>query len=246
MKKIITILLAVLMLSACTGKKPNGPTVKEILSKTQEANKSNFSAEFESSSEFIFNDVGNKIFSKGEIDNKKNLHVNSNLESSGQKSEMEMYVYDGVIYINIFGVWVKTTNQNSLPSILNNFDSKNLTQTLDVFVDKASYETKDGKHHVSIKNLTKEDILKLTEILFKDSLGPNPGDLDKVNIEKMDINYVIDAETYFIDSLDINMKISSDNETLEIKTSAKYKNFNNVKEIVLPEEAKNAIEAPQQ
>ena len=68
--------------------------------------------------------------------------------------------------------------------------------------------------------------------------------LKNMEIEKLDIKYVIDKKTFYPTECEIKtgMKVSEAGQTIsfDMEMKIKYSDINQVKEIVIPDEVKNA------
>lgn len=182
------------------------------------------------------------------------LAMNMDIATSafGNEVKLKAYFKDNYMYISNpdkEGEWIKTNNEQLVKQIQE--QQKNLTsdKMAEIFKnssDKIKVEEKDGKYHVTYNGDGSE-----YKDIFISALGStiqDPAALEKIKnnttFKKVIVTYVVEKDSYkpVEQIMDMELDITDSGKTAntKIKGTTKYSNVNNVKEIVLPEEAKSA------
>ncbi|MBF0716108.1 DUF6612 family protein [Gemelliphila palaticanis] len=182
------------------------------------------------------------------------LAMSMDVITTAFQGEMKIKAYfkDNYMYISNpvkEGEWIKTDNEQLVKQIQE--QQKNLTsdKIVEIFKnssDKIKVDEKDGKYHVTYSGDGSE--YKDIFITALSSTIQDPAALENIKnntkFKKVNVTYVVDKNNYtpIEQKVDMELEITEAGNTAntKIKGTTKYSNVNNVKEIVLPEEAKNA------
>lgn len=176
------------------------------------------------------------------------IKANSKVQLLEKNIGMDMYITEDTIYMkdSQTETWTKIKDETTRKSFEAQKEMANFNQMLDIFkiVEKdLKIEEKGSNYEVTYTG--NEDSFK--EILMKSlSYGqPNVTEMFKnMKIEKFDVKYVFDKNTLLPSEYEINstMKFSQNSQeaSFGMKLKGTYSDINNVKEIVIPDEVKNA------
>ena len=110
-------------------------------------------------------------------------------------------------------------------------------------IDKIDIDEKDGNYIISISK--DSDFLK--ETMKKQLANTNPTGSQVENdtkIENIAVKYVVDKNTYLTSSSVMSFDFEVQGVKMSMEMDIKISNENNVPDIVIPEEAKNAPQIP--
>lgn len=253
-KKILFVILtviSVIFIAAC-GKKSDTEK-KEIIEKFIEVSKNIKSADVV---------MNMKMEQKGDKDS-KTAAIEMSMDASiienplamkleigipFQDTKLEMYIKDDYMYIlnPANNQWTKQLINNEIneqfKGLLSN--SYELYDVMKDNIDKIDIEEKGGNYIISIS----KDSEFLKEAILKQLSNMNTAGnqiRDNVNIDNITVTYIVDKNTYSMissnNTFDMNL---INNAKVAITMDAKYSNLNNVRDIIIPEEAKNAPQMP--
>lgn len=159
------------------------------------------------------------------------------MDQAGQK--MTIYVQGKKMIAKVDDQWVDLSSQvedMNIDSSLEQLNYEKYAKTLNSFKDSKAKKVDDGYELTyDIKN--KEDFTKLANASGnKDQLKQFESEVDKVS-GKAVLKVNIDNE---IDSYKLDAKLTKDDETANMETNVTYDKINEVKEIKIPDEAKDA------
>ncbi|WP_323707231.1 DUF6612 family protein [Mammaliicoccus vitulinus] len=158
-------------------------------------------------------------------------------DQAGQK--MTIYVQGKKMLAKVDDQWVDLSSQienMNIDSSLDQLNYEKYAKTLSAFKDAKAKKVDDGYELTyNIKN--KEDFTKLANASGnKDQLKQFESEVDKVS-GKAILKVNKDSE---IDSYKLNAKLTKDDETANMKTNVTYDKLNDIDEIKIPDEAKDA------
>ena len=124
--------------------------------------------------------------------------------------------------------------------------SQNLKMTYDVMrdnIDKIDIDEKDGNYIISISKDSEflKDAMKKQLANTNTAAGQIGND---VKIENIAVKYIVDKNTYLLSSSIVSFDFEMQGMKMSMEMDAKMSNINNVTDIVVPEEAKNAQPVP--
>ncbi|MBW0763916.1 hypothetical protein MXL97_00255 [Mammaliicoccus fleurettii] len=159
------------------------------------------------------------------------------MDQAGQK--MTIYVQGKKMIAKVDDQWVDLSSQvedMNIDSSLEQLNYEKYAKTLNSFKDSKAKKVDDGYELTyDIKN--KEDFTKLANASGnKDQLKQFESEVDKVS-GKAVLKVNKDNE---IDSYKLDAKLTKDDETANMETNVTYDKINEVKEIKIPDEAKDA------
>ena len=110
-------------------------------------------------------------------------------------------------------------------------------------LDKIDIDEKDGNYIITIsKNSDFLQEAMKKQLANTNTAGSQIG--DNVKIENIAVKYVVDKNTYLASSSVISFDFEMQGMKLSMEMDTKMTNINNVTDIVVPEEAKNAQPVP--
>ncbi|HAL09470.1 MAG TPA: hypothetical protein DCO67_05800 [Staphylococcus sp.] len=170
-----------------------------------------------------------------DVDEKNTAKLN--MDQKGQK--MTIYVQGKKMLAKVDDQWVDLSSQienMNIDSSLDQLNYEKYAKTLSAFKDAKAKKVDDGYELTyNIKN--KEDFTKLANASGnKDQLKQFESEVDKVS-GKAILKVNKDSE---IDSYKLNAKLTKDDETANMKTNVTYDKLNDIDEIKIPDEAKDA------
>ena len=164
-----------------------------------------------------------------------------------QNVKMNSYIKDNIMYIQnpVDNQWFKQPLTEELANQFKGYmdNSKEIHNAIRDNIDKIDIDEKDGNYIISISK--DSDFLK--EAMKKQLANTNPTGSqveNDVNIENIAIKYVVDKNTYLTPSTVISFDFEVQGVKMSMKMDIKISNENNVPDIVIPEEAKNAQPVP--
>lgn len=170
-----------------------------------------------------------------DVDEKNTAKLNMDQESQ----KMTIYVQGKKMLAKVDDQWVDLSSQienMNIDSSLDQLNYEKYAKTLSAFKDAKAKKVDDGYELTyNIKN--KEDFTKLANASGnKDQLKQFESEVDKVS-GKAILKVNKDSE---IDSYKLNAKLTKDDETANMKTNVTYDKLNDIDEIKIPDEAKDA------
>lgn len=186
-----------------------------------------------------------KVSAKGEdsqtvkvgMDVDKKQTAKLSMDQSGQA--MTIYVQGKKMIAKVQDQWVDLSSQVKNMNIDNSLDQLNYAKyakTLNAFKDAKSKKVDNG-YELTYKIKNKKDFTKLANASGnKEQLKSFEKQVDKVNGNAV-LKVNKDNE---ISSYKLNAKLTKDKKSVNMKTNVTYNKLNKVKDIKIPEEAKNA------
>lgn len=178
---------------------------------------------------------GQKVKVGMDVDEKDNAKLD--MDQAGQ--EMTIYVQGEKMIAKTQGQWIDLSSQvknMDIDSSLDQLNYEKYAKTLKSFEDAKAKKVDDGYELTyDIKN--KDDFTKLANASGnKEQLKQFESQVDDV---KGSAVLKVNKDNQ-IDSYKLDAKLTKDDEKADIKTQVKYDKINEVKEIKLPDEAKDA------
>ena len=175
------------------------------------------------------------------------LAMKMEMEVPAQNIKMNSFIKDNIMYIQnpIDNQWfTQPLNEelaNQFKGYLNSSDD--IYNTMRDNIDKIDIDEKDGNYIISISK--DSDFLK--EAMKKQLANTNPTGSQVENdtkIENIAVKYVVDKNTYLTSSSVMSFDFEVQGVKMSMEMDIKISNENNVPDIVIPEEAKNAPQIP--
>jgi hypothetical protein len=180
--------------------------------------------------------------------------VSTNVQ--GQDVKMEMYLTKDGFFMKPTeeGPWMKmpADQMNPLMSSLSGdkLDPSKQLEKLKLFVDDFTLDGKGDDYIVSL-SASGDKFNAFISNELAETMGSNPelGEMieqsaSAMNINKLEYKFVIDKKTYYPKAMNVQMDIGMDvqGETMNMvqQMDGVYTGYNNIKEIVVPQEALNA------
>ena len=111
-------------------------------------------------------------------------------------------------------------------------------------IDKMDVDEKDGNYIISISK--NSEFLKEAMKKQLSNMNTPGGQLgEQIEIDNIAIQYIIDKNTYLVKNSIMSFDVELNGEKITMNLDTKFSNINEVKEISIPEEAKNSQEIPE-
>ena len=248
---IATIILSV-TLAACS----MGASTEQIVNKSVESSKNIKSTNFEAtnSSEILIGDQTQTIentVSGSLIMEPLAMKANTNVKAQGQSQTLELYIKDGTAYAKSTGQneWVKSSNNNITAQFENLKKIANSDQILEFYkkIAKDFKKTEENGNYVLTYTGNGDQFKDLMVAIANASSGSEvtASAFNNVDFKNVSIKLVVTKDFIPVNNevtMELATKDTSNPTTMKIKQIIKYSNVNNVKEINLPDEVKNAKE----
>ena len=178
------------------------------------------------------------------------VKIERNAERDGQKFESILYITDDTIYIEDIKntSWKRATNEKFREGYngkrkLTNFEI--VTEFLTAIQNKMKVEEKELSYEITYSGSETVVSKVLNEIL--DSVQTGTEKIRKqLLVEKVEVRYIIDKNTFLPTECEIKAKFAyfKDGQrivsvSLDEEFTVKYSDIDEVKEIIIPEDAKN-------
>lgn len=259
MKRIKRILMALAICSisigavACSSNGGGKLSNEEIVKKIDEASKSVKSSKANIESKVSFNlggkDYVTSVTMEAEaISEPLTVKITGKTQTFGKSFDMNMYITEGNIYLQNINTkeWMNVKDENikkTLEKRKNSANFNDVVELLNIMQKNVKVEEKGSNYEATYSGV--DDSAK--EALKKMIISNQP-DAEKVlknmEIEKLDIKYVVDKNTFYPTEFEMKsvMKVSEGNQSVsfDMEMKVKYSDINKVKEIVIPDEVKNA------
>jgi len=250
LKKLLFIILtafSVIFIGACGKSKINK---EEVLEKFITASESVKSADIFVDIKTVHNINGNKnnvdMTINGSIIEKP-LAMRLEIAVPSENFKINSYIKDNIVYIQnpIDNQWfTQPLNEelaNQFKGYLNSSDD--IYNTMRDNIDKIDIDEKDGNYIITIsKNSDFLQEAMKKQLANTNTAGSQIG--DNVKIENIAVKYVVDKNTYLASSSLISFDFEMQGMKISMEMDTKMTNINNVTDIVVPEEAKNAQPVP--
>ncbi|MGX7085455.1 DUF6612 family protein [Gemella bergeri] len=250
----LTLILAV-VLSACSMLQFN-KSAENILNKTADTAKSIKNTDFVSTnvSEIVNGEQTHKVDSKisgSIIFEPFTLKTISETKSQNITQKSELYVKDNVIYTKSSGQnsWIKNSNDNVTSQFQN---LKNIAYSEKIFefykkLAKDFQVTEENGNYVLTYSGSGEQFKELMVEIVNSASGSQQVDtntFNDVNFKNVSIRYVITKKFIPVDvetTMDLEIK-NNIGSAMKLTQKISYTNVNNVSDISLPNDVKNATE----
>ena len=253
MKRIKRILMALAICSlsiTAVGCSSNGKMSNEdIVKKISESSKSVKSSKANIESKVAFN-LGGKDIATSVTMEAESISEPLTVKITGKSFDMNMYITEGNIYLQNINTkeWMNVKDENikkTLEKRKNSANFNDVVELLNIMQKNVKVEEKGSNYEATYSGV--DDSAK--EALKKMIISNQP-DAEKVlknmEIEKLDIKYLVDKNTFYPTEFEMKsvMKVSEGNQSVsfDMEMKVKYSDINKVKEIVIPDEVKNAKE----
>ena len=259
MKRIKKLLMALALCSlsiTAVGCSSNGGgklSNEEIVKKIEEVSKSVKSSKANVESKVSFN-IGGKDFVTSvkmeaeTISEPMTVKIVGKTETLGKSFDMNMYITGDDFYLQniITKEWMRVNDakiKKTIESRKNSASFDDSVELLNAMQKNLKIEEKGSNYEATYSGM--DDSVKDA---LKKMMASSQPDAEKVlknmEIEKLDIKYVIDKNTFYPTECEIKsvMKVSEAGQTISfnMEIKIKYSDINQVKEIVIPDEVKNA------
>ena len=255
LKKYLLIIATVILsvtLAACS----TGASAEQIVNKSIESSKNIKSTDFAAtnSSEILVGEqtqtVENTV-SGSLIMEPLTMKATTDVKAQGQSQTLELYIKDGTAYAKSTGQneWVKSSNNAITAQFENLKKIANSDQILEFYkkISKDFKKTKENGNYVLTYTGNGDQFKELMVAIANASSGNEvtASAFAGVDFKNVSIKLVV-TKDYVPVNNEVTMELATKNTptptTMKIKQIIKYSNVNNVKEISLPDEVKNAKE----
>ena len=255
LKKYLLIIATVIFsvtLAACS----TGASAEQIVNKSIESSKNIKSTDFAAtnSSEILVGEqtqtVENTV-SGSLIMEPLTMKATTDVKAQGQSQTLELYIKDGTAYAKSTGQneWVKSSNNAITAQFENLKKIANSDQILEFYkkISKDFKKTEENGNYVLTYTGNGDQFKELMVAIANASSGNEvtASAFAGVDFKNVSIKLVV-TKDYVPVNNEVTMELATKNTptptTMKIKQIIKYSNVNNVKEISLPDEVKNAKE----
>ena len=248
---IATVILSV-TLAACS----MGASTEQIVNKSVESSKNIKSTDFEATnqSEILVGEQNQTIentVSGSLIMDPLAMKATTDVKAQGQSQTLELYIKDGTAYAKSTGQneWVKSSNNNITAQFENLKKIANSDQILEFYkkIAKDFKKTEENGNYVLTYTGNGDQFKDLMVAVANASSGSEvtASAFNNVDFKNVSIKLVVTKDFTPVNNevtMELATKDTSNPTTMKIKQIIKYSNVNNVKEINLPDEVKNAKE----
>ena len=250
------LLVATIILSVTLAACGMGASSEQIVNKSVESSKNIKSTNFEAtnSSEILIGDQTQTIentVSGSLIMEPLAMKANTDVKAQGQSQTLELYIKDGTAYAKSTGQneWVKSSNNNITAQFENLKKIANSDQILEFYkkIAKDFKKTEENGNYVLTYTGNGDQFKDLMVAIANASSGSEvtASAFNNVDFKNVSIKLVVTKDFIPVNNevtMELATKDTSNPTTMKIKQIIKYSNVNNVKEINLPDEVKNAKE----
>ena len=250
------LLVATVILSVTLAACGMGTSAEQIVNKSVESSKNIKSTDFEAtnSSEILIGDQTQTIentVSGSLIMDPLAMKANTDVKAQGQSQTLELYIKDGTAYAKSTGQneWVKSSNNNITAQFENLKKIANSDQILEFYkkIAKDFKKTEENGNYVLTYTGNGDQFKDLMVAIANASSGSEvtASAFNNVDFKNVSIKLVVTKDFTPVNNevtMELATKDTSNPTTMKIKQIIKYSNVNNVKEINLPDEVKNAKE----
>ena len=250
------LLIATIILSVTLAACGMGASSEQIVNKSVESSKNIKSTNFEAtnSSEILIGDQTQTIentVSGSLIMEPLAMKANTDVKAQGQSQTLELYIKDGTAYAKSTGQneWVKSSNNNITAQFENLKKIANSDQILEFYkkIAKDFKKTEENGNYVLTYTGNGDQFKDLMVAIANASSGSEvtASAFNNVDFKNVSIKLVVTKDFIPVNNevtMELATKDTSNPTTMKIKQIIKYSNVNNVKEINLPDEVKNAKE----
>lgn len=250
------LLIATVILSVTLAACGMGTSAEQIVNKSVESSKNIKSTDFEATnqSEILVGEQNQTIentVSGSLIMDPLAMKATTDVKAQGQSQTLELYIKDGTAYAKSTGQneWVKSSNNNITAQFENLKKIANSDKILEFYkkIAKDFKKTEENGNYVLTYTGNGDQFKDLMVAIANTSSGNEvtSSAFDNVDFENVSIKLVVTKDFTPINNevtMELATKDTSNPTTMKIKQIIKYSNVNNVKEINLPDEVKNAKE----
>ena len=248
------LLVATIILSVTLAACGMGTSAEQIVNKSVESSEGSGSTNFEAtnSSEILIGDQTQTIentVSGSLIMEPLAMKANTNVKAQGQSQTLELYIKDGTAYAKSTGQneWVKSSNNNITAQFENLKKIANSDKILEFYkkIAKDFEKTEENGNYVLTYTGNGDQFKDLMVAIANASSGSEVTASAFNNVDFKNVSIKLEVTKDFIPvnnevTMELATKDTSNPTTMKIKQIIKYSNVNNVKEINLPDEVKNA------
>ena len=250
LKKLLFVVLAifsVIFIGAC-GK--NKVDKKEVIEKFIAASENMKSGDMLINMKMVQNLNGNKTNMDMTIDAsiiQEPLAMRMEIAMPSQNVKMTSFIKDNIMYIQnpVDNQWFTQPITDEIAKQFKGYmnNSNEVFNAMKENVDKIDIDEKDGNYIITIS----KDSDFLQEAMKKQLANTNTAGNqlgDDVKIENIAVKYVVDKNTYLTSSSLISFDFEMQGMKISMEMDTKTSNINNVTDIDIPEEVKNAQPVP--
>ena len=249
LKKLLFVVLtvfSVIFIGACGKSKVDK---KEVIEKFIAASESMKSGDMLINVKMAQNLDGNKTNMDMTIDAsiiQEPLAMKMEIGIPSQNVKMKTFIKDNIMYIQnpADNQWYKQALSDEMSSQFKGYmNSDDTYNAMRDNLDKIDIDEKDGNYIITIsKNSDFLQEAMKKQLANTNTAGSQIG--DNVKIENIAVKYVVDKNTYLASSSLISFDFEMQGMKISMEMDTKMTNINNVTDIVVPEEAKNAQPVP--
>ena len=248
LKKLLFVVLtvfSVIFIGACGKSKVDK---KEVIEKFIAASENMKSGDMLINMKMVQNLDGNKTNMDMTIDAsiiQEPLAMRMEIAMPSQNVKMTSFIKDNIMYIQnpVDNQWFTQPITDEIAKQFKGYmnNSNEVFNAMKENVDKIDIDEKDGNYIITISK--NSDFLQ--EAMKKQLANTNTAQVgNDVKIENIAVKYVIDKNTYLASSSLISFDFEMQGMKISMEMDTKTSNINNVSDIVVPEEAKNAQPVP--
>ena len=250
LKKLLFVVLtvfSVIFIGAC-GK--NKVDKKEVIEKFIAASENMKSGDMLINMKMVQNLNGNKTNMDMTIDAsiiQEPLAMRMEIAMPSQNVKMTSFIKDNIMYIQnpVDNQWFTQPITDEMAKQFKGYmnNSNEVFNAMKENVDKIDIDEKDGNYIITIS----KDSDFLQEAMKKQLANTNTAGNqlgDDVKIENIAVKYVVDKNTYLASSSLISFDFEMQGTKISMEMDTKTSNINNVSDIDIPEEVKNAQAVP--
>ena len=250
------LLIATVILSVTLAACGMGTSAEQIVNKSVESSKNIKSTDFKATnqSEILVGEQNQTIentVSGSLIMDPLAMKATTDVKAQGQSQTLELYIKDGTAYAKSTGQneWVKSSNNNITAQFENLKKIANSDQILEFYkkIAKDFKKTEENGNYVLTYTGNGDQFKDLMVAVANASSGSEvtASAFNNVDFKNVSIKLVVTKDFTPVNNevtMELATKDTSNPTTMKIKQIIKYSNVNNVKEINLPDEVKNAKE----
>ena len=175
------------------------------------------------------------------------LAMKMEMEVPAQNIKMTSFIKDNIMYIQnpVDNQWFTQPITDEIAKQFKGYmnNSNEVFNAMKENVDKIDIDEKDGNYIITIsKNSDFLQEAMKKQLANTNTAGSQIG--DNVKIENIAVKYVVDKNTYLASSSLISFDFEMQGMKISMEMDTKTSNINNVTDIDIPEEVKNAQPVP--
>ena len=250
LKKLLFVVLtvfSVIFIGACGKSKVDK---KEVIEKFIAASENMKSGDMLINMKMVQNLNGNKTNMDMTIDAsiiQEPLAMRMEIAMPSQNVKMTSFIKDNIMYIQnpVDSQWFTQPITDEMAKQFKGYmnNSNEVFNAMKENVDKIDIDEKDGNYIITIsKNSDFLQEAMKKQLANTNTAGSQIG--DNVKIENIAVKYVVDKNTYLASSSLISFDFEMQGTKISMEMDTKTSNINNVSDIDIPEEVKNAQAVP--